>query len=315
MQSRIVSTSSGRALLRFLRGDSVGKAIRLFARPWVAYVLMSVTLAVLARRRFGAGHRPADLEEYVAAALGRDGSATPARLRAGTATMTAALAFPPRRLVGAGERDLPMTLLLDLVRTAELADEQLTELVGFVERRVAQVYRPGPAIGWRALRWRRFHRELAGATPAWQWPRPEPGTRIGRVLLAMAVHEFDHAAELPDDDGFDGVEAVVGAAVRRLATGRYGAAGEAEIEALAGRAAKRATSPLVTAAEVRLLLDQARDGMARPGDLSRADRYAARIGILMQIVDDLGLLPSETCALLVAAEADATAAGFQPLPA
>jgi hypothetical protein len=127
---------------------------------------------------------------------------------------------------------------------------------------------------------------------------------------------FDPAGAEPFGRGADGDGefAVVDSAFASIVRRQFSSAPHpSEMAGLAARATGRCRSPLISPAEVTALV-RAEFGADDDGpDLGPQDRCFAKIGTVIELAEQLGLLLSEIRDLVVAAEQAAFAAGFRPV--
>ena len=308
-------SSAGEAVHAFLKKDSVPNVARLLRQPRATAELAFQALTILIRRKFVSEPDIDGIKAYVGHVLEKDGTMTSDRARLSEALMQSSLSMRENASrIPSKHQDVGLILLVDLVRSLELSDARVFELVRTAEWRLLRLLRkPGHQTGWYAFGWRRFRRETRDSDFPPGGAGPQPRTLIGQILKALALYDFDTARSLPDDRDREGAAAVVDAAFATTVRERFRSApGGSGIEALAARASARGKSPLISSATMVELITEELSLSAHGPGFDRETEMQAKIVAIMEIVEERGLFPSEVGELVLRAERSAQDAGYNP---
>lgn len=299
-------TAAGLALLRFIEADSVANGGRLMQHPRAAPELAYQALTILARRRFARQDGGPQVRAYVERTLVGAGSSVERRIGVSVTLINSLLAVGGAAAkVPLRDQDLLLLFVVDLARS--LLPEELPELVAAAEwrlRRVLQGSQNGGAL-WR-LRLRRISQELRDL----RTPFVDDGLRLetpmGNMLEALLLHDYERVGSLPADSNFERAAAVVHGVFARSVKSCFGSGFQEKVlQRVAVRAAERSRSVLVSAETVRGLVVRELDASLPPAEADPEIRMKAETCLLIEVVEEFGLLPSEIHQHVVSAERSA----------
>jgi hypothetical protein len=293
-------TSFGSALLGFLETDSVADAIRVLLRhSAVSGQLAAQALTLMVRRRFAGDPDMTDVRAMVGELLTNAGSASGVRIDLGAELIRSFVPVgdAPARLP-LRHQDMVFVFALGMARERGFSGPAAVDLIEGAELRTRRVLKKAPSLSIQRWRFRRFLDEMrnnAASVPAGE---AGPATPIGKILLSMALYDFETARSLPDDQDRNRVDATVNHVFAEIIRGPHGGERSRPDGDLVRRAAARATSPLVTEQMIEEILTARTSSF----DLDPATETEAKIVLIMELVEELGLLPAEVRGLISNAE-------------
>jgi hypothetical protein len=148
------------------------------------------------------------------------------------------------------------------------------------------------------LRFRRFLDEMrcnAASVPAGE---AGPATPIGKVLLSMALYDFETARSLPDDPDRNRVDGTVNRVFTEIVRRPHDDERTRPHGELVRRAAARATSPMITEQMIGEILTLRTSSF----DLDPSTETEAKLVLIMELVEEQGLLPAEVRGIISNAE-------------
>ncbi len=142
-------------------------------------------------------------------------------------------------------QDMVFVIALGMAREHRFSGHTAVDLIEGAELRTRRVLRKAPSLSIQRLRFRRFLDEMrsnAASVPAGE---AGPATPIGKVLLSMALYDFETARSLPDDPDRNRVDGTVNRVFTEIVRRPHDGERTRPHGELVRRAAARATSSLL----------------------------------------------------------------------